>query len=332
MTDGEPNVDSSDALQSGLDRVTAARTDLLEALNTYDTDGQVLMKTALERLQQLNDPPVNPVRTDAIAGLTGQLKHFDIPWTFLVSNVALLLLALESALESKALEMLSLPPSESKADTGGSDPIADVMTGARTFIERVHAAVQRNKTIMTNAADAANTVAGTVEEVVGLVTARLQLLEAFVRRTDPTPENADVPPSRFGRILRKIFGRFFLKTAANEAALLITEEFLKALVKEAPKHVPAAGVAVSIVAVTQEVHEKQKAFRERRELTEKVAAAYYEPNVVEAMLILMGQFKQDDTTIKGFSQDIGDLIKDLNSGPTVQAAIPGSSAVDHGAE
>jgi hypothetical protein len=168
-----------------LDRVTAARADLLETLNTYDTTGQELMKTALERLQQLNDPPVNPVRTDAIAGLTGQIKHFDIPWTFLVSNVTILLLALESFLESKALEMLSLPTAEIKADTGGSDPIADAMAGALTFIERVHAAVQRNKTIMTNAADAANTVAGTLEEVVGLVTARLKLLEAFVRRTDP---------------------------------------------------------------------------------------------------------------------------------------------------
>ena len=74
---------------------------------------------------------------------------------------------------------------------------------------------------------------------------------------------------------------------------------------------------MSIIAVTQEVHEKQKAFREQRELTEKVAAAYYEPNVVEAMLILMRQFKQDDTTIEGFSHDIGDLIKDLLSDPAV---------------
>lgn len=317
MTDGGPDFDSSDPLKSALDRVTEARAELVGALNTYNTDGQVLTKTALERLQQLNDPPVNPVRTDAIASLTSELKHFDLPWTFLVGNVGLLLLALVSALESQALEMLRIPPPKARVDTGGSDPTADVMAEALAFFDRLHVAVQRNKTIMKNAADAANTVAGTVEEVVGLLKARLNLLAAFVRRTDPTPENADVPPSRFGRILRKIFGRFFLKTAANEAALQITEEFLKALVKEAPKHVPAAGVAVSIIAVTQEVHEKQKALRERRELTEKVAAAFYEPNVVEAMLILLGQFKQDDTTIKGFSQDIGDLIKDLNSDPTV---------------
>jgi hypothetical protein len=300
-----------------LDRVTAARADLVETLNTYDTTGQDLTKTALGRLEQLNDPPVNPVRTDAIAGLTSQLEHFDQPWIFLVLNVGLLLLALESDLESQAVKMMSIPPSETRADTGGSDPTADAIAKALAAFDSLDKAVQRNEIIMTNAPNAANAVAETVEEVVGLLKARLNLLAAFVRRTDPTQENADVPPSRFGRILRKIFGRFFLKAAGTEATLQITEEFLKALVKEAPKHVPAVGIAVSIVAVTQDVHEKQKAFREQRELTEKVAAAYYEPNVVEAMMILMRQFKKDDTTIKGFSHDISDLTKKLLSDPAV---------------
>ena len=197
-------------------RVTAARADLVVTLKTYDTTGQELTKTALERLEQLNDPPVNPVRTDAIAGLTSQLKHFDLPWIFLVLNVGLLLLALESDLESQALQMMSIPPSETKADTGGSDPIADAIAKALASFDSLDKAVQRNEIIMKNAPNAANTVAETVEEVVGLLKARLNLLEAFVRRTDPTPKNADVPPSRFGRILRKIFGRFFPKAAVTK--------------------------------------------------------------------------------------------------------------------
>jgi hypothetical protein len=314
MTDNEPDFDSSDPLKSALDRVTAARANLLETLNTYDTTGQELTKTALERLQRLNDPPVNPVRTDAIAGLTSQLSRFDHPWIPLAGSVGLLLLALVSALESQALRMMTIPPSESTADTGGRDPIADAAAKALAFIDRVHAAVQRNKIIMTNAADVANTVAETVEEVVGLLTARFNLLAAFVRRTDPTPENADVPSSRFRRILRKIFPRFFTEAAIKETALQVTAEFLKALVKEAPKLVPVAGIPVSIIVITQEVREKQKALRERRELLQKVAAAYYEPNVLEAMLILLGQFKQDDTTITEFSQLVDDLTKRLESG------------------
>jgi hypothetical protein len=127
-------------------------------------------------------------------------------------------------------------------------------------------------------------------------------------RSDPAvPENADVSPSWFVRTAGK--------SVINEAALKAAEEFLKRTVEEAAKNVPVAGIAVSIIAITREVREKQKELRERRELMEKVVAAYRKANATDDMSNLLKDFRKDDMRIAEFFQLISDFTKQLESFP-----------------
>ncbi len=305
MTDSAPPFDVSAALKSASALVMAAKADLLETLNTYDTDGRELTKATLERLQQLNDPPVSPARTEAAAGLTSELTDFDHLWIPLVGQAGFLLNALVLALFSIGPQMIPTPVA-SRADTGGRDPLADVIAKALSFGDAVKAARQRSEVLIASAVVVETEVAETVQEVVGFLTARLNLLAAFMCRTDPAPENANIPPSWFVRTAAK--------AGINEVALQVAEEVLKAVAKEAPKQVPVASIAVSIIDITLDVREKRKVFRERRELLEKVAAAYREPNATDDMSNLLAQFQQDDKSITEFFQFIDDLTKRLHSG------------------
>jgi len=312
MTDSEPPFDISAALKSASELVTAARADLLQTLDTYGTTGRELTKTTLERLQQLNDPPVSPARTAAVAGLTSELTDFDHLWIPLVSRSGFLLNALVLALFSIGPQMMPTPVA-SRADTGGRDPEADNIAKALAFGDAVKAARQRSEILIAGAVVVETEVAETVQEVVGLLTARLNLLAAFMRRTDPAPENANVPPSWFIRTATK--------AGINEVALRAAEEVLKATakaaVKEVPKQIPVVSIAVSIIDITLDVREKRKALRERRELLERVASAYLGPGATDDMSILLAQFQQDDETITAFFQSIDDFTKRLYSGLVV---------------
>jgi hypothetical protein len=305
MTNSEPPFDVSAALKSGSELFASARADLLQTLDTYDTTGRELTKTTLERLQQLNDPVVSPARTAAVAGLTNELTDFDHLWIPLVGKAGFLLNAMVLALFSVGPRMIPTPV-PSRTDTGGLDPLADVIAKALAFGDAVTAARQRSEILIASAVVVEAEVAGTVQEVVGLLTARLNLLAAFICRTDPAPENAGASPAWFVRTISK--------SGIDVVALNAAEEVLKAVVKEAPKHVPVAGIAASIIDITLDVREKQKAFRERRELLEKVAAAYRAPNATDDMSKLLAQFQQDDNTIMEFFQFIDGFTERLNSG------------------
>jgi hypothetical protein len=312
MADNEP-FDSRAILDPALELITSARADLIQTLNTYNSDGQELTGTALERLQQLNDPPVSPVRTDAVAGLSRELKQFDYLWIPLVGNAGLLLLALETELSSLALTMMGIPAPEI-AYKEGDDALGNALAVARAHIDAVSIARRRNEVLIVSAAAIETVVAEALQEIVGFLMARLNLLAAFMSRVDPAPKNADIPATGFRK--------FLLKTSINEATLLGLEELLEAaateiprgIAKELPTHIPLAGIAVSVIKITQDVRERKKTIHERRELLEEVAAAYFKPNVVEDMSILLGQFQQDDTRIEEFFSYLGDLTNRLISG------------------
>lgn len=304
MTESEQSVDINEALQSAFGLVTSARADLVQTLNTYDSDGRELTRTTLQRLQQLNDPPVSPARTAAVADLTGELADFNHLWIPLVENSGFLLYALSSALTSLLGDMMRIPV-KGRPDTGGRDPIADAAAQALAFWDGLEEAVQRNQTLMASATIAANAVAETVQEVAGLLTARLNLMVAFIHRTDPAPENVGVSPRWFAGVVGK--------SGMNEMALIALEEGLKKVIEEGVSRIPVAGIAVSVIKITQDVREKQKAFRERRELLEKVAAAYRGPGATDDMSNLLAQFQQDDERIKELFLVIDDLIQQLKS-------------------
>ncbi len=297
MTDSEPPFDVSDALDAALKLVTSARADLVKTLNTYNMAGPKLIEITLERLEQLNDPPVSPARTEAAAGLTNELTSFDDLWVPLVSSAGMVLFDLDQALSGLIVLSMSIP-SPRPIDTAGLDATAKLMEMALAYGDALKEAIERNKILGPSAAVAAEAVAETVQEAAGLLIARLNLLLAFIRRTDPAPKNTDVSLGWFVRN--------FTRSGINEIALKAAEEFLRA--------VPGVGIAMSVVSITRDVQEKKKALRERRELLERVAAAYFQPGVTDDMSILLGQFQHDNESIKGLFPVIDKLTKHLNSG------------------
>jgi hypothetical protein len=324
MTDHEPPFDYKAALDESTVLITAARADFIKTIDTYDATGPELAKTALERLGSLK-PAVSPARDDAVAGLTEELPRFGDFWVPLASNAGFLLLALVSNLESLALKMMSVP-FPSGADLEGLDAISK----AQAFLNAPHEAVKRNEILMACAVVAETDVAKAVEEAVGLLTARLNLLSAFIRRTDPAPPVTDVRQNLV-RYLRKRLSAFSHRTdpappdtgvtphwikfagkaVGNEAALLAAEEFLNATIKELPKHIPVVGIAVSVITISQEVREKQRTLRERREHMEQLAAAYLEPNVTDDMSIQLTHLQKDNESIEELLSLIGNLTSKL---------------------
>ncbi len=304
MTNDKSPFDASAAVTAAFDLVIAAKADLLEWLNIYNTTGRELAETTRDRLRQLNDPPVSPVRTDVVDNLTRELTAFGQLWLPLVSNAGLLLFDLDIALNGLAVRMMSVTPAL-PADT----EYQDMTAMALALMDAGTDAQRRRELIMASAAVAAKSVAETVQEVASLLIARLNLLTALIRRTDQTPPSATAPPTWFVRTIGKV--------VTNEAALVAAEELLttaaQATIRELPKHVPVGGILVSIITVPLDVHKELQALRERRELLERAAAAYFEPNVIEDMSILFAQFRRDDERIEKFFPRIDNLIHDLNS-------------------
>jgi hypothetical protein len=302
MTEREQSFDISDALQSATDLITAARAELIQTLDTYDSTGPALAKTALERVQELNDPTISVARTAAAAGLTEELPQFGDFWIPLKSEAGWLLYALANNLMSLGLRKMSIP-FPSGTDDANRDPIAimhayqDALTEAR----------QRNELIDVIAVVAEQEVAETVQEVSRLLTARLNLLVAFIHVTDPTPGNADVPPGWFASTVGK--------AGVKEAVLLTAEEILRATIKEGAAHVPVAGIIVSVINVVQDVREKRQVLRERREHQEAIAKAYRKSNATDDMSNLLAEIQQDNETIKGLFSLIDDLIRKLQPPP-----------------
>ena len=304
MADSEPQFDASADFKATLDLVTAAKTGLIDTLGAYDTEGRELTKTTLERLKELNDPPVSPARTAAAADLTGELADFDRLWRPLTGKAGVLLYTLVATLWPLGLQMGTIP-AKTRPDTGGRDPQTDSLARALAFADGLHEAVVRNEVIMLSATVSANAVAATVQEVTGLLIARLNLLLAFIQHSDPAPESTSLNPSWFAKKIG-IAG-------IDELKLHAVEELIKEAAKQLPTHVPVVGIAMSVINITLNVREKQEAFRERRELLEKIAAAYRGANATDEMSNLLAQFQQDDKRIAELFLVIEDLEKQLKS-------------------
>jgi hypothetical protein len=335
MKDHEPPFDIKAALDESTILITSARADLIKTIDTYDANGPELAKTALERLQLLN-PDVSPARADAIAGLNEELPRFSDFWVPLAGNAGILLIALVNNLTSMALQMMSFP-----FPSGADTESLDATSAALAFLNAPHEAVKRNQIIMSCAVVAETEVANALQEAVGLLIARLNLLAAFIHRTEPAPRDMGITPKwiKFiSKFLAALFHRtepaptdtgvapsfikFVIKTVGNEAVLLAAEEFVKAAIKELPKQVPVVSIAASVITISQEVREKQETLRERRELLEKIAAAYLDPNITDDMSIQLAHLKKDNENIKELLSLIDNLTLQLTLPPAGSGAQP----------
>jgi len=295
MTGHELPFDIKAALEESTILITTARNNLVNTLGMYNITGRELAKTALERLPQL-DPAASPKREEAAAGLTEELARFGDFWVPLAGNAGILLATLVKELNSLAVKMMS-PQFPRGADIEGLDAISIVNAHANALDE----AVKRNEIIMSCAVVAETGVATAVQEISGLLIARLNLLRAFIHSIDRAPTDLSRP-----NLITSVGG-----LVVNETALLTVEEVLNAAIGELAGNIPVVGIAASVINICLRVREKQEAFRERSAILEERTAAYIKRNATDDMWIELESLRRDDETVKDLLSLIDELIHQL---------------------
>lgn len=301
MTDGKPPFDTNAALDASTELITEARAVLIQTINDYQSTGPNLTKYALEHIERLN-LPVSPARTEAATGLRSELRNFGDFWVTISWHAGALLFALVNRLTALAMQMMSLQ-SPSTADLEDLDPIARALA----FGDAIHQSVERNKIIVASAVVAESDVAKAVLEVAGLLAARLDVLDAFIRRVSQATAVPNATPRS---------ARIFSKIAIKEGLLLTASEILNAAIRELPKHVPVVGIAASVVNIGLDVRSKKRELHERREHLENIAKAYISGGATDDMSIQLWHFQEDNKTVKELVTFIDKLIQQLSVRPT----------------
>ncbi|WP_418002731.1 hypothetical protein ACNO8X_22150 [Mycobacterium sp. PDNC021] len=323
MTNGESSTDSSEPVTAVFARLESGRASLVQALTTYNTDGQQLTKATLDRLEWLNKATVSPARTEAVRVLRFELDHFDELWEPLAVIVGDLFGGLQHTLMDLAKRIVQTVEDEAQGldsplhalidavtkirdaldRTGGRTDeetlaqIDDALTQGLPASKRLKEGKQLRAALMESALVATDEVAATAEEAANLLIARLNLLVTFLFVSDPTRRGADAEPGWI-----KTVG----KATATEIALKTTEELLKS--------VPGVGIAVSILSIGKDVREKREQIREKRELVQKNIDAYREPNATDDMSNLVADFEEDNNKIAEFLMLVVDFADKLRLG------------------
>jgi hypothetical protein len=281
-------------------RFSQSTAKFLDSLHSYHDYGGTLKDEVVERLRRLADPPgYFPEDSVQAAGeLEDALDHFAVLQFRLTSNMALIKMAVDMAVDALKLRILRsvtnipFPQGKSFPDVALQYP-ADVRNAIEQSGQEVSDIARMVVAVVIDAFDASTDV----------VQLRIVFLRKFLDATDPPRSIPGLDDTSYKKITRD--------AAANETLLAAGEVALDHLRLEWARHVPIATIVASLASLALDVRKEVKELQEKQALWQQILDAPYRRNVGDEARDGARRIRKDDEAIDRLSQSLNATLQKL---------------------